>query len=138
MSAFAAHRLQEAVFAALSADADLGARITGLYDRPPEGAIAPYISFGDTSIDPYDTKTIGGTRIRFDISVWTSGSGQMDAKEIMALVDAVLHDSLPEVSGFDLVSLRLASARVTHDDSDAAALTEGRISYQAVLFKAQI
>lgn len=134
MSAFAAHRLQEAVYAALLADADLSARITALYDSPPEGAVAPYIAFGDTSIESYDTKSTPGNRIRFDVVIWSQTAGQMEAKEIMALVDAVLHKSLPPVAGFQLVSIRLEGAQVTRDRSDAAALTEGRLTYRAVLF----
>ncbi len=136
MSAFAAHRLQEAVYAALAADAAISSRITAIYDRPPEGAVTPYLSFGEATVEPYDTKTTRGCTVQFDIVVWEAEGGQMEAKEIMALVDAALHDNALMVADYDLISLRLVRARASRDDSEASSLTEGRLSYEALLFAA--
>lgn len=134
MTAFISHKLQEAVFALLSADTTLGLRVTGVYDQPPKNAQYPYVSMGDTAIQTADLKDRAGTRVSFDIVVWSKESSQMETKELMADVDTVLHQSSPQVSGFDLLNIRLLSANVVRQYSDIGGLYRGRLNYSALVY----
>ncbi|UTW56188.1 DUF3168 domain-containing protein [Kordiimonas sp. SCSIO 12610] len=134
MTALSVVPLQVAVYDALMADSDLSARITGIYDEPPAGARMPYIAFGDTSITVADTKTLEGSTVDFDVSVWSGDMGQMEAKEIMALVDSILHTADLHIQGQDLVYLRLQNAGVVRQFRATGSLYRGRLSYRARLF----
>ncbi len=134
MTALISHKLQEAVFALLSADTTLGLKVTGIYDQPPQNAQYPYVSMGDTAIQTADLKDRAGTRVSFDIAVWSNEPSQMETKELMADVDAVLHQSSPQVSGFDLLNIRLLSANVVRQYSDIGGLYRGRLNYSALVY----
>jgi hypothetical protein len=134
MTAFSAAALQVAVYDALVADSDLSARVTAIYDEPPAGARMPYIAFGDTSITSADTKTLAGSTVDFDVSVWSGEASQMEAKEIMAVVDSILHTADLNITGQDLVYLRLQNAGVVRQFRATGSLYRGRLSYRARLF----
>lgn len=134
MTAFVGHKLQEAVFSLLSADTTLGLKLTGIYDQPPQNTRPPYISMGDTSVQPAEMKDRAGNRISFDIMIWSGEPSQMEAKELMADVNAVLHQSKPPIDGFDLVDMRLVSANVVRQFTEAGGLYRGRMNYSALVF----
>jgi hypothetical protein len=134
MTALPAAAMQSAVYDVLVADSDLSARVTGVYDEPPAGARMPYIAFGDTSITNADTKTQGGSTVDFDVSVWSGEASQMEAKEIMAIVDSILHTADLNIVGQDLVYLRLQNAGVVRQFRATGSLYRGRLSYRARLF----
>jgi len=130
MTTLSAAALQEAVYAALIANSDLTTKVTGVYDEPPIGARMPYISFGDTSLSNADTKSEAGMIIDFDVSVWSGEESQMQAKELMALVDADLHTADLNIDGHGLAYLRLQNAGVTRQYRPTGSLYRGRLSYQ--------
>ena len=134
MTAFISHKLQEEVFSLLSNDTTLGLKLTGIYDQPPQNAQYPYIAMGDTSIQPADLKDREGTKVSFDIMVWSNESSQMEAKELMADVNAVLHQASPQLSGFDLTDIRLLSAGVVRQYTDIGGLYRGRLNYSALIY----
>lgn len=134
MTAFIGHKLQEAVFALLSADTTLGLKLTGIYDQPPQNAQHPYISFSDTTLQPADLKDRQGTRVNFDIAVWSDEPSQMEAKELMADVNTLLHHSKPVLDGFDLVEVRLINANVVRQFNEAGGLYRGRLTYSALIY----
>lgn len=136
MTAFAAHQLQQAIFALLSADAGLKARLTGIYDEPPFGARPPYVAFGETQLRDTGVKGRDGATISFDITVWSAEPSQMEAKELMALVDGLVAGAKPDVPGFELVDITLQSASVVTQFSEAGSLYRGRLNYSARLFEA--
>lgn len=61
--------------------------ITGVYDEVKEGAILPYICFGEDTINSYDTKTDYGENTTLTMHVWSAGPGKTEAKRI---ADAML------------------------------------------------
>lgn len=134
MTAFVGHKLQEAVFSSLSASTTLGLKLTGIYDQPPQDAQYPYVSMGNTTLQPVDLKDRTGTRVNFDITVWSSEPSQMEAKELMADVISVLHQSNPPLDGFDLVGVRLVSANVVRQFTEAGGLYSGRLNYTALVY----
>ncbi|NVJ71380.1 MAG: DUF3168 domain-containing protein [Alphaproteobacteria bacterium] len=136
MTAFAASQLQQAVFSLLKADGALSGRVTGIYDEPPADARPPYVAFGEGQVADASVKDRAGATIRFDVQVWSGEASQMDAKEIMALVDQVLGGSTPPVPGFDVTEIRLQSATVVRQFSESGSLYRGRLSYSARVFKA--
>ncbi len=136
MTAFAAHQLQQAVFAILIADAGLKARVTGVYDEPPFGARPPYVAFGETQLRDTGVKGRRGSTISFDVTVWSAEPSQMEAKELMALVDGLLSGSSPDVPGHEVVEIKLNSASVITQFSEAGSLYRGRLNYSARLFEA--
>lgn len=136
MTAFAAHQLQQAVFALLAGDASLKARVTGVYDEPPFDARPPYVAFGETQLRDTGVKGRDGATISFDVVVWSAEPSQMEAKELMALADGLLSGADPDVPGYELVDIKLGSASVITQFSEAGSLYRGRLSYSARLFDA--
>ena len=136
MTAMACHKLQEAVFTALAADADLSATLTGVYDEAPVGASYPYVAMGDTSLRPNDLKDRDGAQISFDITVWSNEPSQMQVKELMAVADAVLHRVDLPIVGHDLVTLRLQNAGIVRQWNEEGSLYRGRLTYSALLYVA--
>jgi hypothetical protein len=134
MTALSTAALQSAVYDALVADDNLQNRIAGVYDEPPAGARMPYVAFGDTSITNADTKSHEGAMVDFDVSIWSGEASQMEAKEIMALVDKVLHTADLDIEGQDLIYLRLQNAGVIRQFRSTGSLYRGRLSYRAKLF----
>ena len=137
MPVFASLALQEAVFTRLSNAPSLMDRRVAVYDEPPEGAVFPYVAFGESRYQPYHTKDTFGATLTFDIHVWSDSRGQIEAKEMTALIDAELTNSaaLP-VAGYVLVNLRLENSKIVQQSRFGRSLYRGWLSYRAVVFKA--
>ena len=135
MTAYASDTLQPAVLAALNGDSALSAAVQGIYDEPPASPTPPYVSLGETREEMWDTKTEGGASVTFDIDVISDAPGQLQAKQISALVDAVMQPAGFTVTGFTLVSLRLVTAIVTRITDQAATSHRSRMTYRALLRK---
>lgn len=135
MSGYAAHKLQEAVYTALSIDTNLTAIVTDVYDEPPSGAIMPYVSMGDTSSMPSDTKTEARSTVTFRIDTWSEEASQMQSKDVMALIDENLHMADLTVDGFDLIYLILVKSQVVRKSDVATPYYEGQMTYKALLYK---
>jgi len=128
--------LQAAVFTRLSANLDLSSKVTAVYDAPTDGAAFPYIAFGDTRFAAQDSKSSRGGMVQFNIDIWSAKRGQMQAKELMALVDAALHSTPLVVAGCDLIGLRLERSLVREEQSGRSGprLTRGQLGYRVLLF----
>jgi len=135
MTHLSAHKLQEVVYAALTAETALSQRVSGIYDQPVTGATFPYVAMGDTTILPSTVKDRSGGRITFDVLVWSNEPSQMEAKDLMALVDNVFAQSAIEADAFDLVQIRLQNAGVVRQFNEEGSLYRGRMSYSAVVFE---
>ncbi|MCJ9428691.1 DUF3168 domain-containing protein [Kordiimonas marina] len=136
MTALCADKLQVAVYAALKADPDLAAMLTGFYDEPVEEAQCPYLAMGDTSLSDHGLKDRGGASVLFEIQLWSNEPSQMEAKELIARADKVLVAAELAVTGYTLVSLSLNSAGVSRSYSASGSLYMGRLSYSALLYEA--
>ena len=104
----AARALQEAVFAALSADAELETLLGGanIFDGAPRNAEAPYVHLGELSERDWSTATEPGAEISFAVVAWSRLPGRAEAIAIAERVRAVLHDAALVLDGFALVNLR--------------------------------
>ena len=135
MNLSAAKGLQMAIFDALKGDDTLGFLLAGVYDEAPVGARYPYVSMGETSFRDGSLKTTSGVQVTFNLFVWSAEASQMEAKELMAAVETSLEEAEMTVPGFDLVTLRLDSANVIRQWSEAGSLYRGRLSYSALLYE---
>lgn len=135
MSARSGQKLQEAVFSLLSSDGLLAAKLTGVYDQPVENAAYPYLEMGETSLRSADVKDRFGEDIEFEVLVWSADPGQMEVKELMADIDALLHDGDLAVSGFDLIQIRRQNANIVRQYGSAGVLYRGRLRYVARIYE---
>ena len=134
MTAMASHRLQEAVYTALSEDTNLQAYVSGVYDEAPLNASYPYVAMGDTTVRPTDLKDRGGANINFDITVWSNDPSQMQVKELLEKVDSALDNAELPLIGYDLITLRLQNAGVVRQWNEEGSLYRGRLTYGALVY----
>lgn len=99
--------LQAAIVAALKGSADLTALLAErIYDRVPEAARFPYMSYGEDQVAEADadggTCLIEGFEVFVTLHVWSRAVGRAEAKRIGGAVRATLHNRALPVSGFAL------------------------------------
>ncbi|WP_299145015.1 DUF3168 domain-containing protein [uncultured Tateyamaria sp.] len=113
--------LQSAVFAAVSADPDVGEAVGGaVYDALPSGALPSlYVSLGPETVRAESDKTGTGAAHRFVISVVTDVPGFYAAKVAAGAVCDVLHDAEMALSRGRLVSMKFDRARAVMIDKGA-------------------
>ncbi len=109
--------LQQAVFSHLAADTALAALLGGakVHDRPPDGAVMPYVTLGVTRAFNADTASEKAQEHLFTLHAWSSAGGR---KEAMLVLDALRlrMDTLPAVSGaMRIVSVRVQGEDIEHD-----------------------
>ncbi len=134
MTLAASWAVQQAMHAALIADAPLGALVGArIYDRPPPDVAFPFVALGDMEVVAADTGAgIGadaGAAHRLTLVVWSRAGGRREAKEIMSAVYEVLHNAPLPVPGHTLVSLQFERGTLAHA-SDADAL-RGQLRFRA-------
>jgi len=120
MSADSQWALQQAVYAALIADAGIKTVLgdpARVFDHVPPSAAFPYLAFGETTAQPFDGKTEDGLDQALSLHTWSRARGLKETKTIMAAVAAALDDQTFSLNGHVLVLLRLAFA-MTALDSD--------------------
>ena len=115
MSGEASWPLQKAVFDALSANTDLTAVVSGIYDHVPADTAFPYVTLGETTVSDWSSKSFDGQEHLLTLHVWSRAKGRKEAKEIMALVYDTLHDAALAVEGQELVNLRFDFAQTLKD-----------------------
>ncbi len=128
MSLDASWPLQQAVHAALVADATLSALVSGrIYDRPPQDVAFPYLTLGDTEVSPVGSgDTVASVHV-LTIAVWSRANGRREAKEIMSALTAALNDARLPLAGHVLVSLHWVSASLFYDKAATALKGEVRM-----------
>jgi hypothetical protein len=103
----AALALQAAVVAALLDDAAVAALVDArVYDAPPRNAAFPYVALGPAGVTDWSTGTEAGAEHALAITVWSRERGKRACHEILAAVEAALHDADLTLSGHALVNLR--------------------------------
>lgn len=122
--------LQKAIHAILVADPTLSSLVSGrIFDRPPQDAAFPFITLGDTDVEPDGPGSEGTAIHRLALTVWSRARGRRETKEIMSAINQVLQDASPPMPNHVLVSLQLERASVAYA-SQAEAL-RGRLVFRA-------
>ncbi len=130
MTLSACWELQKSLHAALVADAALSALVGGrVFDRPPQDADFPFVTLGDSEVEPDGTGSDGAAIHRLVLSVWSRGRGRRETKEIMTAIDIALQEATLAMTGHVLVNLHLERASVAYAP-DAEAL-RGRLIFRA-------
>ena len=112
--ASASFALQKAIYTTLTANAGVIAVLGAarIYDDVPTRSEFPYMTFGQTTERDWSTGTEPGHEHTITLHVWSRGRGRKEADEVMAAVQAALHDAALALTGHRLVNLR-------HEFSDA-------------------
>jgi hypothetical protein len=108
----AALALQQAVFAALTADAGIIALLGSpprVFDEVPRDAALPYAVIGDASETDWSTKTDHGASLLFRVQIWSRAAGYQEAKLIAGAVRAALDGAALVLSGATLIDLSFDS-----------------------------
>ncbi len=135
MSALVTDKLQQAVFALLTADETLSLKTKGIYDVPPAGSGFPVASLGETSAKASPVKDRDGVTVSFSVSLWSSEPSQMQVKELIADADRVLGGRTLDVMGFDCLPVRLLNASIIRQLSATDILHRGQLNYSVQLFE---
>ena len=118
MSFLICDELQAAVWRRLSEDPVISGLVaTAIYDGPPDGApnALPddYVTLGEETARPNNTKTSLGAVHDFEVVVHSRREGFDSAKRIAGAICAALVDAPLTVEGGVLVGLRFLRAKAT-------------------------
>ena len=92
--------MQKAIWAKLTGDAPLMAKITGVFDQPPQGEVFPYIVIGEDTAEEWGDDAESGFDVESAIHVWgRSHRGRSEVKGIQADIHRLLHRQLLTVTG---------------------------------------
>lgn len=98
--------VQMALYAKLTADATLMARITGVHDYVPEAAAYPYIVVGEAIETPDNAHDRFGRQTVHTLHVWDQYQGFKRVLEIGARVNALLDHQPLTITGLHHVVTR--------------------------------
>lgn len=106
-------QLQKAAYAALSADSNLNALVSGVFNNVPQGTEYPYVRFDDMRSEDWSTKSSSGIKATLAFDVYSHAYG---SKEIMAItheIRRVMEAAALAMTGCNLVSLKFDSLSST-------------------------
>ncbi|MEL6364676.1 MAG: DUF3168 domain-containing protein [Pseudomonadota bacterium] len=106
--------VQSAVYAQLRADARVQATIgdpARIFDAPPETAVFPYLTIGETRVSDYPGLA-GGFEHDLRLYAYSQYAGRREVKRIMSAVYDAIHETAFDVPGFRLVNMRYVFADV--------------------------
>lgn len=86
--------------------------ITGVYDGPPARAPFPYVVIDAGNESDWSHKSGEGREVLVAVTLWDEQPGRLH--RLADLVEAALRAG-PEISGWQLVSLRLVRRRMVRD-----------------------
>ena len=112
MANFSHYPLQSAIYQVLTDNTDLMAIISGVFDRPPQGTLYPYITLGDMTGADWSTKTTSGMEYNIPLHIWSRQGGRMEAATIMEVLYGCLHQANFSVVNQSLVSIRFFSSDI--------------------------
>lgn len=121
--------IQKAVFAALTGDTVLMARIIGVFDQVPEGTAFPYVTIGEATAVDWSTKTSIGQSHTLTLHTWSRARGRQEAKELMGLIHGALHNQSLALDGHELVLLQYSFSETMLDE-------DGRTTHGILRFRA--
>lgn len=136
MAQYCHHALQEIVRNVLIADAELTAKVLGVFDFVPEKTPYPYITLGETRAEDESTVGVHITRMVLAIQVYSRGKGRREADDIMAAIHRLLGDGAAEgveAAGYTVVELRYAGSEINQLRDGAT--FQGRMRFTARLQK---
>jgi hypothetical protein len=109
--------LQKAIYSRLTGNAALMAKLTGVFDFIPDNQTYPFIQIGEVDYSPFDTQTFDGFQGTITINLWhrSSSRGRSTLHDIQNDVYNLLHNWIPSVSGYTVVSMRFDFSNIIVD-----------------------
>jgi hypothetical protein len=116
MSGEASISVQTAIYSALTGDATLTGKVTGVYDSVPDETSFPYVAIGDDTVRDFSTNTFSGEEMTLTIHIWSRDRGRKNTKSIMADIYRVLHKAnLSLTNGASLIHVLFEFAEIVLD-----------------------
>lgn len=107
--------LQQSFFKRLSEDVALKSKVKGIYDYVDENTPFPYVTIGDPTVLPFETKSSFGEVISVVLHCFSNYKGKKEAFEILNLmVQAISKEDLV-IEGFTFFRLELEGMNVITD-----------------------
>ncbi|WP_226639322.1 DUF3168 domain-containing protein [Priestia flexa] len=111
--------LQQALYERLMSDNLLNKKITGVFDEVIEGTPYPYVTIGEPTVLPFETKTSFGEEVAIVLHCWSQYPGKKEAFEILNLIlGAITKSPLVITGGFSLLKTELEQMTVIIDIDD--------------------
>jgi hypothetical protein len=124
----AAWSLQQAVFAALTADSGVTALCAGrIYDAVPKSAAFPYVVIGEAEEQARGAGLIEHT---LALHVWSRAGGSREVKQLAAALRGCLDGAILTLNGQALIGLMFLSADYTRQSDGET--WRGSIRFRAV------
>lgn len=115
----AAWELQKAVFKRLNEDSQLMSLVTAVYDFVPEEAEFPYVSIGEQTDVPFNTKFTVGENRTLVLHGWSDYPGKKQGYEINNLMlQALTKSPIQLEGGFSLQDFRKEPGSTVFQDID--------------------
>jgi Protein of unknown function (DUF3168) len=99
--------VQKALFNRLSNDTALSQKITGVFDEVGEGQTFPYITLGEPTVNPFETKTSYGEEIPWVLHCWSQYPGKKECYEILNLMLQAITKEPFVIEGFSLLRVKI-------------------------------
>lgn len=107
---------QKAIYNALTGDATLMAKVSGVYDNVLENTAFPYVTVGEETGIDFSSCTNKGIQYTLTLHSWSRSRGRTEIKGIMSDVFRILHQaSLTLTNGFTCVLIMLDYEEITQD-----------------------
>jgi len=124
--------VQDAVLAALKADAALMALIGGVFDWVPEDQPYPYIVIGEAIETPDNSHDSHGSNLVITLHVWSKYRGYAQALTIAARVRALLEHRPLTVAGHRHVATYYVSQQTITDPEPPGDIRHVPISFRVL------
>lgn len=108
--------LQKGIFNNLTSNPSLTAKVAGVFDSVEEDQAFPYVTIGEPSMLPFETKQKFGEELSIVIHAWSTYNGKKEAIDILNLCLASLSTRMT-LEGFTINKVEVDSVRV-FDDAD--------------------
>lgn len=108
--------IQKAIYQALTNDVTLMAKITGVFDEVPENQDYPYITLGETTINPYNTFGRKGKDTTRTLHIWSDYEGNKEVLEIFSDIERILDNGITLQNG-TLVNIEFEFAETIKEEN---------------------
>ena len=119
--------LQQAIFKRLNEDPALKDKVTGVYDKVNRKTPFPYVTFGEPTVNPFETKTSYREDIPWVLHCYSTYPGKKETAEILNLMLKALTRKPWQVEGFKVHRFQIEPNMIILEPAD-----EG-FPYQGIL-----
>ena len=124
----AVETLQEAVVAALEANAFIADTVSGIYDGPPPRAPYPYIAIGGGVATDWSTKSARGREVHVALTIWDDGEVPARLHALVAAVEEAFETLPRNLSGWHVAGVTFLRSLIARDANGPwAGIVEHRV-----------